>query len=86
VNLNHSGVGERGGCYQTKMDMPVGDARHDCPGKSRYPGPLDSGKPEFDRPQPTGYVLEDRWSVAMTDPEIVNGKPRAHLPISVRTA
>jgi hypothetical protein len=47
---------------------------------------LDSGKPEFHRPQPTGYVLEDRWATAMTDPEIVNGKPRAHLPISVRTA
>jgi hypothetical protein len=47
---------------------------------------LDSGKPEFDRPQPAGYVLEDRWSVAMTDPKIFNGNPRAHLPISVRTA
>jgi hypothetical protein len=47
---------------------------------------LDGGKPEFHRPQPTGYVLEDRWSKALTDPEIVNGKPCAHLPISVRTA
>jgi hypothetical protein len=86
MNLNNSGVGKRGGSYQTKMDMPVGDARHDRPRKSRYTRPLDSAKPEFHRPQPTGYVLEDRWATAMTDPQIVNGKPRAHLPISVRTA
>ena len=45
-----------------------------------------AARPEFDRPQLTGCVLEDRWSEAMTDPEIVNGKPCAHLPISVRTA
>jgi hypothetical protein len=86
VNLNNSGVGKRGGSYQTKMDMPVGDASHDRPRKSRYSRPLDGGKPEFHRPQPTGYVLEDRRSKALTDPEIVNGKPCAHLPISVRTA
>jgi hypothetical protein len=68
------------------MDMPVEDARHDRTRKPRYPGPPDGGEPEFDRPQPTGYALKDGWSVAMTDPEIVNGKPRDHLPISVRTA
>jgi hypothetical protein len=68
------------------MDMPVEDARHDRPRKLRYPRPPNGGEAESDRPQPTGHVLEDGWSVAMTDPEIVNGKPRAHLPISVRTA
>jgi hypothetical protein len=47
---------------------------------------LNSGKPELHRPQPTGYGFEDRWATAMTDPQVVNGKPRSHLPISVRTA
>ena len=86
MNLDDSGFGQCGGSYQTKMDMPVDDARHDRPRKPRYSRPLNGGKAGFDRPQQTGHFLDDRWSVAMTDPEIVNGKPRAHLPISVRTA
>jgi hypothetical protein len=86
VNLNDSSVGQRSGSYQTKMDMPVDYARHDRPRKPWYPRPADGGEPEVDRTQPTAYVLKDRWSVAMTDPEIVNSEPRDHLPISVRTA
>ena len=86
VNLNDGGSGQGGGSDQTKVDMPVDEARHDRPRKPRHSRPLDSGKARFDRPQLTGNLLQDRWSVAMTDPEIIDSKPRAHRPISVRTA
>jgi hypothetical protein len=47
---------------------------------------LSSWAPKFDRPQLIINLLEDGRPESMTDPEIINGKPHAYRPISVRTA
>ncbi len=86
VHLNHGGIRECSGIDQTKVDMPVGNARHDRSGQPWHTRLLNSHPSERDRPQLAAALLEDRRSESMADPEIVNGKLHGYLPISVRTA
>ena len=86
VHLNHGGIRECSGIDQTKVDMPVGNPRHDRSGQPWHTALLNSHPSERDRPQLAVVLLEDRRSESMADPEIVNRKLHGYLPISVRTA
>jgi hypothetical protein len=68
VDLNHCGVRQYGAVHQTKVDMPVDQARHERARKLRYPSPLHSGMTQADRPQLIVDLLEESRSESLADP------------------
>jgi hypothetical protein len=68
VHLDHCGVCQCGGIYQTKVDMRVDDAGQERARKLRHMSPLHSSAPERDRPQLIVNLLQKSRSESLADP------------------